>query len=321
MKTAIQTAKEVLQLESECLLNAQNSLESYLEKALTIIKNTKGKLIVTGVGKSGLVGAKIAATFASTGVPSFFIHPTDCMHGDLGMMQEGDSLLAISFSGNSDELCQILPHVKRLKIPILSMSANANSTLADFGDCFIDISVIKEACPLNSAPTSSTTLTMALGDVLAVCMMKINNFKASDFASFHPGGSLGRRLFVRAIDLARTKNLPIISQTDSLQTAIETMTRSRLGNVVICENEQIIGILSDGDLRRALMDKQFSLQNKAIVYANKTPKIIQDLEILASDALKLIEKEKIQVLIFAKGGSLAGLLHIHDLIEAGIEAS
>ncbi|MGP1561235.1 MAG: KpsF/GutQ family sugar-phosphate isomerase [Helicobacteraceae bacterium] len=313
-------AKEVLDLEAAALLGAKEKLETYLEKTLDLIHATSGKLIVTGVGKSGLVGAKIAATFASTGTPSFFIHPTDCMHGDLGMISRGDTVIAISFSGESSELIQILPHLRRMQIPIIGMCKSPNSTLAKFSDCFVDIAVEKEACPLNSAPTTSTTLTLAIGDALAVCMMKKKNFKVEDFASFHPGGTLGKRLFVKAQDLALKDAIPQISPAATLKDAINEMTKGRLGNVLITQNGKLVGILSDGDLRRALMDERFSLDSPAINYANCNPKTAPAKDLLATQALQIIQKQKIQLLVLLdEAGAVSGVLHIHKLVEAGIE--
>ena len=196
MQKANQIAAEVLEIEANELLRHAKSVE--IEDAVNLIFNAKGKVIVTGVGKSGHVGAKIAATLASTGTPSFFLHPTEAMHGDLGMIEKDDILLAISFSGESDELIKILPHVKRFGVKIVAMARSKTSSLGKFSDAFIDINVEKEACPLNAAPTASTTLTLALGDALAVCLMQKRGFKKEDFANFHPGGSLGKRLFVIA---------------------------------------------------------------------------------------------------------------------------
>ena len=314
-------AKEVLYTEAEELKTAAKLIDNEISKAIEIISSIKGKLIVTGVGKSGLVGSKIAATLASTGTSSFFLHPTEAMHGDLGMIGKDDAVLAISYSGESEELIKILPHIKRFDIPLIAMTALRDSTLGRYGDIFLSIKIDKEACPLDAAPTSSTTLTMALGDALAVCLMKKRNFKKEDFASFHPGGSLGKRLYVKVADLMRSKNLPKISQETPLKNALVVMSEGRLGNVLITDNEdRLVAVLSDGDLRRALLDKEFSLQKLAIHYANKNPKYLQSAETLASDALKIIEDHKIQLLVITdKEKRIVGVLHIHDLVEAGIK--
>ncbi|HFU76902.1 MAG TPA: KpsF/GutQ family sugar-phosphate isomerase, partial [Epsilonproteobacteria bacterium] len=287
-----------------------------------IILNTKGKLIITGVGKSGLVGAKIAATFASTGTSSFFLHPTEALHGDLGMIGKEDTLLAISSSGESEELTKILPHIKRFEIPLIGLTGNPNSSLGHYADVFLDISVEKEACPLGIAPTTSTTLTMALGDALAVALMKEKGFKEQDFASFHPGGSLGKKLFVKIKDLMRTESLPIINTRSTLKEAVVAMSEGKLGTVLIVDQEEhFVALLSDGDLRRALMQKDFSLEHLAIEYATQNPKSYHNTELLASDALEIIENERIQLLPLVKeNGDIIGVLHIHDLINAGIKS-
>lgn len=313
--------KEVLLTEAKEIEKAADKISFDIEKAIDLIINSKGKLIVTGVGKSGLVGTKIAATLASTGTSSFFLHPTEAMHGDLGMIGKDDIVLGISYSGESEELVQILPHLKRFNIPLIAMARNENSTLAKYSDVFINISVDKEACPLDTAPTSSTTLTMAMGDALAVCLMKKRDFKKEDFASFHPGGSLGKKLFVKVDDLLRKENLPVVSRGTILKDAIITMSQGRLGSVIITDEEnKVFALLSDGDLRRALMNENFSMDCKVEDIATINPKVLRNKELLASDALQVIEDYKIQLLIVTDEDSkLVGVLHIHDLIEAGIK--
>ena len=316
-----QIIKDVLLTEAKELEKAANSVSFDIEKAIDLIMSSKGKLIVTGVGKSGLVGAKIAATLASTGTSSFFLHPTEAMHGDLGMIGKEDIVLGISYSGESDELIQILPHLKRLNIPLIAMARNEKSTLAKYSDVFININVEKEGCPLDVAPMSSTTLTMAMGDSLAVCLMKKRDFKKEDFASFHPGGSLGKKLFVKVDDLLRKDNLPVVSRETKLKDAILVMSEGRLGSVIILdENEKVIALLSDGDLRRALMNDNFSMDCKVEEIATINPKRLKNKELLASDALQIIEDYRIQLLIVTdENDKLVGVLHIHDLIEAGIK--
>jgi arabinose-5-phosphate isomerase len=316
-----QIVKDVLLTEAIEIEKAAANISFDIEKAIDLIINSKGKLIVTGVGKSGLVGTKIAATLASTGTSSFFLHPTEAMHGDLGMIGKDDIVLGISYSGESEELVQILPHLKRFNIPLIAMARNEKSTLAQYSDVFINISVEKEACPLDTAPTSSTTLTMAMGDALAVCLMKKRDFKKEDFASFHPGGSLGKKLFIKVDDLLRKDNLPVVSRETKLKDAIIVMSEGRLGSVIIeDENKKVVALLSDGDLRRALMNDNFSMDCKVEDIATKNPKMLKNKELLASDALQVIEDYKIQLLIVTdEDNKLAGVLHIHDLIEAGIK--
>ncbi|GAX87619.1 arabinose-5-phosphate isomerase [Lebetimonas natsushimae] len=308
-------AKEVLQTEANELLNAD---VSGIEKAVEIAFNTKGKVIVTGVGKSGLIGGKIAATLASTGTPSFFIHPTEALHGDLGMIGKDDSVIAISYSGESEELIKILPHIKRFEVPLIAMTGDKTSTLARYADVVLNIHVNKEACPLNVAPTSSTTLTLAMGDALAVCLMKKRNFTKEDFASFHPGGSLGKRLFIKVKDLMK-KDFPVADEKESLKEAIIKMTEGKLGHILFLNNKKVKAVLSDGDLRRAMMSNDFDLNKKAIDFATKNPKTISE-NVLASDALKFMEDNKIQLLpVVNDNNEVVGVIHIHQLVEAGIK--
>ena len=316
-----QIVKDLLLIEAKELEKAANNVAFDIDKAIDLIINSKGKLIITGVGKSGLVGAKIAATLASTGTSSFFLHPTEAMHGDLGMIGQNDIVLGISYSGESDELVQILPHLKRFNIPLIAMARNPESTLAKYSDVFINIKVDKEGCPLDAAPMSSTTLTMAMGDALAVCLMKKRDFKKEDFASFHPGGSLGKQLFVKVDDLLRKDNLPVVSRETRLKDAILVMSEGRLGSVIITDKDnKVIALLSDGDLRRALMNDNFSMDCKVDEIATMNPKRLKNKELLASDALQVIEDFKIQLLIVTdENDKLVGVLHIHDLIEAGIK--
>ena len=319
MSDTIKIAVNVLKTEANELTRNAEILDGEFEKAVEVLYKTKGKVVVTGVGKSGHVGAKIAATLASTGTPSFFMHPTEAMHGDLGMIGKDDTLLAISFSGESEELTKILPHVQRFGVPIVAMARDKFSTLGKFSDAFVKLDVSKEACPLDAAPTSSTTLTLALGDALAVCLMEKRGFKKEDFANFHPGGSLGKRLFLKVKDVMRSENLPIVRWNASLKQAIDTMTHGKLGTVLIVDKDGVLdAILSDGDLRRALMREDFDLNDAAIKYATLKPKELNDKEMLAIDALAFIERYKIQLLAVVENGVPVGVLHIHDLANLGL---
>lgn len=317
----IAIAKSVISTEIDELISLSARIDKSFIDALECIYSTKGKLVIIGVGKSGLVGGKIAATLASTGTSSFFIHPTEALHGDLGMIGKEDSVLAISYSGESDEIVKIAPHIKNMGIKLIVMSGNKNSSLAMLSDIFLDIEVQKEACPLNAAPTSSTTLTMVLGDALAVALMKKRDFKHSDFAMLHPGGSLGRKLFVKAKDIMRSKNIPTVPRETSLKNAIVKMSEGRLGNILITdEQERVVALLSDGDLRRAMMRDDFDINAPALNYASLNPRSLNDENILASKALEFVEEHKIQLLIFTdEEKRVKGVLHIHDLIEAGIK--
>ena len=319
MSEMIKIAANVLKTEANELTRNAEILDGEFEKTVEVLYKTKGKVVVTGVGKSGHVGAKIAATLASTGTPSFFMHPTEAMHGDLGMIGKDDTLLAISFSGESEELTKILPHVQRFGVPIVAMARDKFSTLGKFSDAFVKLDISKEACPLDAAPTSSTTLTLALGDALAVCLMEKRGFKKEDFANFHPGGSLGKRLFLKVKDVMRSENLPIVRWNASLKQAIDTMTHGKLGTVLIVDKDGVLdAILSDGDLRRALMREDFDLNDAAIKYATLKPKELNDKEMLAIDALALIERHKIQLLAVVENGVPVGVLHIHDLANLGL---
>ncbi len=317
----IDIVKETLQIEADALLDAKVRLSDEISQAVEAILACRGKLIITGVGKSGLIGAKMAATFASTGTPSFFLHPTEALHGDLGMIGKGDVVLAISYSGESGELSAILPHIKRFDIPLIGMTRNKLSTLGKFSDIVIGIEVAKEACPLGIAPTSSTTLTLALGDALAISLMHARDFQKEDFASFHPGGSLGRQLFVKVADLMRTSELPFITEETPVKEAILVISAGRLGTaLVVDEDQRLLGLVSDGDIRRALMREDFSLEQKIGMYATKDPMSIQDETMLASDALVLIEQKKIQLMVVTDADKhVKGVLHIHKLIEEGIK--
>jgi arabinose-5-phosphate isomerase len=313
-------AKETLEIEAKTLLEAGAALGDEMNRAVEMILGCKGKLIVTGVGKSGLIGAKMAATFASTGTPSFFLHPTEALHGDLGMIGKDDVVLGISYSGESEELSSILPHIKRFEIPLIGMTRNDQSTLGSFSDLVIPIRVEKEACPLDIAPTSSTTLTLALGDALAVCLMKARNFQKEDFASFHPGGALGKQLFVKVKDLMRSDNLPTVTEATPIKDAIVAIGEGRLGTVLVLDDAgKLAAVVSDGDIRRALMNEDFSLDAPVSEYATYNPKVIRDENMLASDALVEIEEKKIQLLAVTDAeGSVKGVLHLHALVEAGI---
>ncbi len=316
----IAIAKETLGIEAQTLLDAQALLGDEMNEAVSTILSCRGKLIVTGVGKSGLIGAKMAATFASTGTPSFFLHPTEALHGDLGMIGKEDVVIAISYSGESEELSSILPHIKRFDIPLIGMTRNENSTLGRHSDLVIPVRVKKEACPLDIAPTSSTTLTLALGDALAVCLMKARNFQKEDFASFHPGGALGKKLFVKVKDLMRTESLPIVPETTPVREAILAISEGRLGTVLLVNEQNVMtGLVSDGDIRRALLNEAFSLDDAVNRYATHHPKTISDENMLASEVLVYIEEHKIQLLAVTDDeGHIKGVLHLHALVEAGI---
>ena len=270
-----QYAKQCLEDEAQALLELIPQLDENFDKAVNMIYNCKGKIIVTGVGKSGHIGAKIAATLSSTGTPAFFINPLDVFHGDLGVMTSDDIVLALSNSGQTDELLRFIPMVLHMNIPIISMTGNENSLLAKYSNAHIKVWVKKEACPLNLAPTSSTTAALAMGDALAVALMEVRHFEPRDFAQFHPGGELGKRLLTTAEDVMISHDLPVIDKDMNLGDAIILVSKGKLGLGVSTENDKVIGLITDGDIRRAMekwREKFFDKKVKDIM--TTTPKSV-----------------------------------------------
>jgi len=306
-------AKEVFETEAESILNLSKSLTDDFEASIRDILTSKGKLIISGMGKSGIIGKKISATMASTGTPSFFLHPAEAYHGDLGMIEKDDIVLLISNSGETDEVLKLIPFLKSQKNTIIAMSGNINSTLAKNATYHLNISVEKEACPLQLAPTSSTTATLVMGDALAIALMKLRNFKETDFAQFHPGGSLGRRLLTTVADVMKKDTLPIVSMDSSIQEIISTISEARLGLVVVIDNENIQGIITDGDIRRAMEELQetfFTLTASKLMSEN--PKSIESKERLTK-AQKLMTKSKVNSLLVVDSNKLVGVVQIYDL--------
>ena len=275
LKYVRQYATQCIKDEATALLNLIPQLDENFDKAVELMYHCHGKVIVTGVGKSGHIGAKIAATLSSTGTPSFFINPLDVYHGDLGVMTSDDVVIAISNSGQTDELLRFIPMVLHMNIPIIGMSGNPKSLLAKYSTAHINIKVDKEACPLNLAPTSSTTATLAMGDALAVALMEVRDFKPKDFAQFHPGGELGKRLLITAGDVMRTDDLPIIDKNMNLGDAIILVSKGMLGMGVAIENDKVIGLITDGDIRRAMEKwKENFFDKKVSDIMTTTPKIV-----------------------------------------------
>ncbi len=283
--------------EAEAILNLIPLLTDDFDRAVKLIYHSQGRLIVTGVGKSGHIGAKIAATLASTGTPSFFVNPLDAFHGDLGMFTSQDIALVISNSGQTDELLRFIPSLIERKIPIIGMTGNPDSLVARYSTCHLNTYVKREACPLNLAPTSSTTAALAMGDALACALMEVRHFRAQDFARFHPGGSLGRRLLTRAKDVMRSEDLPVISCNMKLGDAIITMSKGKLGLLVATEGNEIKGIITDGDLRRIIQRwhaRFFDLQVKDVMTPN--PKSIRP-ETKIAEVEQMLNKYKIHSLL------------------------
>ncbi|MCV3551030.1 KpsF/GutQ family sugar-phosphate isomerase [Campylobacter sp. CNRCH_2013_0855] len=310
---AIKIAKEVFEIESKTILDLCDNLDEDFSKAIELILSIKGRCVVSGMGKSGHIGAKIAATLASTGTPSFFMHPGEALHGDLGMLTSEDVLLVISNSGETEEVLKLIPVIKKRKIPLIVMAGNQNSTLAKQADIFINIAVKKEACPLQLAPTSSTTATLAMGDAIAVALMRARKFRPDDFALFHPGGSLGRKLLTRVGDLMVSNNLPIVNPESEFNELVDVMTSGKLGLCIVLENEKLVGIITDGDLRRALRanDKpRFDFKAKEIM--SESPKTIEA-SAMASEAEELMLKHKIKEIVVTQDEKIIGIIQLYAI--------
>ena len=291
-------AVECIRNEGNAVLELLNQLDEEFDRAVELILNCKGKVIVTGVGKSGHIGAKIAATLSSTGTPSFFINPLDVFHGDLGVMTSDDVVIAISYSGQTDELLRFIPMVLHMHIPIIGMSGNEKSLLAKYSTVHLKVKVSKEACPLNLAPTSSTTAALVMGDALAVALMEVRNFKPTDFAQFHPGGELGKRLLTTAKDVMRSNDLPIIPQEMHLGEAIILVSKGKLGlGVSLDENEKIIGLITDGDIRRAMERWQADFVNHTVeeIMTRKPKCVLADTKI--TEIQKIMHKNLIHTVL------------------------
>ena len=313
-------AGEVLSIESGAVETLRSRLDERFIDACKMCLETRGRIVVTGMGKSGHISGKIAATLASTGTPAFFMHPGEASHGDLGMITAQDLLLAISYSGETDEVITILPLVKRMGARLITMTGNPKSTLAKAADVHLDVSVAEEACPLNLAPTASTTATLAMGDALAVVLLKIRGFTAEDFAMSHPSGSLGKRLLLRVSDVMRTDDaIPSVKPDVNLRDGLMEMTEKGLGMTAIVDDDMnILGIFTDGDLRRAL-DAGVDLHSTAISSVMHSECKTTSDDVLAAEAVHLMEENKITSLLVAdKDNRLVGALNVHDLFRAGI---
>jgi arabinose-5-phosphate isomerase len=317
---ALDLARQVLRIEGEAVLALAGRIDDVFLQALSLILNCRGRVIVSGIGKSGHVGRKIAATLASTGTPAFFVHPAEASHGDLGMITAEDVVIGISNSGESAELLNIVPPLKRRGARLIAMTGNAASTLARDADVSLDAGVAQEACPLNLAPTASTTAALALGDALAVALLDARGFGAEDFARSHPGGALGRRLLVRLADVMRTgEALPVVGPEDSVAQAIREISRGSIGmTVVISPERKVLGIFTDGDLRRAALQHD-SLQRLAVSEVmTRNPRVMEP-DRLAAEAVETMEKYKISQIPVVDGEArLIGALNMHDLFQAKV---
>lgn len=316
-------ALSVLETESAAIKSLEKHIDDYFVKACEWILNCRGRLIVTGIGKSGHIANKIAATMASTGTPSFFLHPAEALHGDLGMLTSDDILLVLSHSGETDEIMKILPIVKRLSVPIITLTGKKQSTLAMLSDICLDVSVQKEACPLGLAPTASTTAALAMGDALALSLIEARGFTASDFAKSHPGGKLGRRLLLKIEDIMHTNEaIPRITEKGLIKDAIIEMTKKRLGfiNIVSADDpDELIGVFTDGDLRRVIeagLDLHLTPVEQVMSRGCKSITV----GTLAVEAITIMEKPPLSFVlpVLNKEGKLIGSLNMHDIFKAGV---
>lgn len=313
-------AREALDIEASALLAMKDRLDDRFVQAAALILGASGRVVVTGMGKSGHVGTKIAATLASTGTPAMFMHPGEASHGDLGMIQAGDVVLGLSNSGESDELVAILPVIKRLGVPLIAMTGGLQSSLARHANVVLDTGVAKEACPLNLAPTASTTAQMAMGDALAVALLDARGFKPEDFARSHPGGSLGRRLLTHVSDIMRKGNeVPRVAPEASFTELMQEMSRKGLGATsVVNDQGQVLGIFTDGDLRRLIEKGQDLRQLKASDVMHANPRTLRD-DALAAEAADLMEAHRItSVLVVDAAGVLVGAINTNDLMRAKV---
>ena len=311
-------AKKVLQDEAEAILSLKSYINEGFEACVEAILYSKGRLIITGIGKSAIIGQKIVATMNSTGTPAIFMHAADAIHGDLGMIQADDMVLCISKSGDTPEIKVLVPLLKRYRNQLIAMVSNVDSYLAKNADFVLNAHVEREACPLNLAPTTSTTVALALGDALAMCLLEARDFTSRDFAKYHPGGSLGKKLYLKVRDIFPHNEIPKVSEDADIQTVILEMTSKRLGaTAVVGDDDELLGIVTDGDLRRMLRDqKDFStLQAKNIM--NATPKVVSPEEYAAS-ALAIMQEKSITQLVVVEDKRLLGFVHLHDLLKEGL---
>jgi arabinose-5-phosphate isomerase len=318
----IEEARRVIRVEAEALVSMAERIDGDFERAVELILASKGRVVVTGMGKSGLIGLKIASTMASTGTPAFFLHPAEGIHGDLGMIMKGDVVIALSNSGETEELVRILPVVKRLGASLVAMTGNIASTLARSSDVTLDVSVKEEACPLGLAPTASTTATLAMGDALAVVLLGRRGFRAEDFALFHPGGSLGKKLLLTVADLMQSgDSLPLVNCDTLMREALFVITSKKLGITgVVDSGGAMIGVITDGDLRRALERGVDIINQSAESLMSRNPKRIKSSE-LAARALQQMEMFSITSLFVIDDDESCrpvGVLHLHDLLKAGL---
>jgi arabinose-5-phosphate isomerase len=318
-ESLIAAGRRALEIEERAIAALKPRLDAAFARACEICLNCRGRVIVTGMGKSGHIAGKIAATLASTGTPSFFMHAAEASHGDIGMITRDDVLLAISNSGETAEVLLLIPHVSRLGVPLIGITGNSKSNLARSATVHLDVSVAEEACPLNLAPTASTTATLALGDALAVALLEARGFTSQDFARSHPGGALGRKLLLHVSDIMRTGDaLPVVAADVPLAEGLVVISKKGLGMCVIVENGRVLGVFTDGDLRRVL-DKQMDVHRTTMRQVMTSPGKSVTAGELAAEAAYLMDKHKITALpVVDANGTLVGALNVHDLLRAGV---
>jgi arabinose-5-phosphate isomerase len=317
IETILATAKKTLLSESKSIENLVNYLDEDFAKSVSAIYNTKGRLVVTGIGKSALIAQKIVATLNSTGTPSLFLHAAEAVHGDLGMILPEDIIICISKSGNSPEIKVLAPLLKRFGNTLIGMTADKNSFLGKESHYIMHAYVESEACPNNLAPTNSTTAQLVLGDALAVCLMELRNFKSEDFAIYHPGGALGKKLLLRVRDMLDTTHKPMVTADASIKKVIMEISEKRLGVTAVIENNQVIGIITDGDIRRMLNNRDTFSDLSARDIMTKNPKHISS-SLLVSEALDVLENNAITQLVVIDDKEYKGILHLHDILKEGI---
>ncbi|WP_366184752.1 KpsF/GutQ family sugar-phosphate isomerase [Flavobacterium ovatum] len=310
-------AKKTILSESDAIAKLTDFLDDNFYKATEAIYNSKGRLVVTGIGKSAIIAQKMVATFNSTGTPSLFLHASEAIHGDLGMIQNDDVIICISKSGNSPEIKILVPLLKRFGNTLIAITGNTSSFLAKGADYVLNTTVDKEACPINLAPTNSTTAQLVMGDALAVCLMEIRDFKPEDFAVYHPGGALGKKLLLKVSDMLEHTLKPIVAHDDSIKQVIFEISEKRLGVTAVVENNKVIGIITDGDIRRMLNDRDSFADLTAKDIMTKNPKVIHSTDMVV-DALNILEDFKITQLIVVDNDEYQGVLHLHDILKEGI---
>lgn len=310
-------AKKTILSESESITNLQNLLDENFSDATQAIYNSKGRLIVTGIGKSAIIAQKMVATFNSTGTPSMFLHASEAIHGDLGMVQADDIIICISKSGNSPEIKVLVPLLKRFGNTLIAITGNMTSFLAKGSDFVLNTTVEAEACPNNLAPTNSTTAQLVMGDALAVCLMEMRDFKAEDFAIYHPGGALGKKLLLKVKDMLEHTLKPMVSPDSAIKKVIFEISEKRLGVTAVVDQGKVVGIITDGDIRRMLNERDSFAELTAKDIMTKNPKLIQSTAMVV-DALNILEDFSITQLIVVDNGEYKGVLHLHDILKEGI---